>query len=84
MKIFKNTFLNLYSSSSNSIYSKFLINLKIQNFASGSGKTKSIYSKNKNKNSEFNDENTIDITESQKEADLNMKLELKNLEKYSK
>ena len=58
-------------------------NKVIRNFATQG--SKSIYSKKKKYgagNSEFNDGNTIDITDSQKEFNANINLELKNLEKY--
>jgi len=56
---------------------KLMLRLNIENFNT---KRKSIYSKNKNI-SEFNDGNTIDITESQKEMELNIDIEMKNLDK---
>ena len=56
---------------------KLMLRLNIENFNT---KRKSIYSKNNNI-SEFNDGNTIDITETQKEMELNLDIEMKNLDK---
>ena len=66
----------------NTISLNTIQNKLIRNFATQG--SKSIYSKKKKYgagNSEFNEGNTIDITESQKEFNSNINLELKNLEK---
>jgi hypothetical protein len=74
---------NSFSYSRNTFKCDNLKFVKIQKQSFAFGKKKSLYSKKetRNKSDEFNQENTIDITESDKKIEKEMKFELKNLEK---
>ena len=82
-KINFNNFVNFSNSNKKNLF----IGINIRNFAyyNKGGKSKSIYDKKNNskmglENENFNN-NTIDITESQKEFERNREIEMKNLEK---